>query len=580
MKKILLLITICFSLLNAEIKTKDTNDVHQQITILKNKILHLAGEKKIKANYIKLPEQKNKLPRQVFQKTLEVLKKINKYRQNTALGQVNIPAYPSRSITSEDVYFNVKRLNKELDILLQHIQCPHIESLEENTPKFTGKSYDDNYFELWSASLAMDELLGKGFSPTDNYEQSLLIIDVIKFLRNTQNNFEDVQKPLKKERKHPNHVLYATHKLIDKISKVEKKLWMDPVEVPLNPQRIITPTEVYDSMQTVITELKRIRRRLGVERLYEAPVINTIKTPSDVLQNIEYAIELFPEFKLEKAIKQYNVDSLKKSQNEIYALSKFVLDKLNYLKSFKGIMVESKKIPYIYGLNEMHVYQKSIEAMEKINKTRIVNKLYEVAVPESPTKKKDANAVYEILLMIDDEVSIIMEHNGINDIKRWSYVIDKNKYFNKNYADVYNNLWKITSVLDNLRGEQYTPNETYVLAKRIEQRMHNITKYLTHKKHNMYSSRSLNKQPSDVFNLSVKVYDQLTLIIKRANISAADIKIPKVDLITPDTVYNALRMINASLIDINIHFGLDFTVENIVIDSTKTPSDVYDVVLF
>jgi hypothetical protein len=538
------------------IKDKDSNDVYAQAYILKSKIVHLAGEKNIKAKYMKLPTFSNKSPRHVFQKSLEVLKKINKYRENTNLGEVNVPLYSSKVITSEDVYLKVLRLNQEIDLLLENVSCPHIAELSK-TKIYTNKNSNDNYRELWSASLAMDELLGKGFTPIDTYEQAVLIIDTIKFIRNSQNIYEDIPKPKKKNRKHPNHVLYATNKLLEKISKAEKKLWMEPVDVPENPQRIITPTEVYDSMQTIITELVRIRKRLGIERFYEAPVIEEFKTPSDVLQEVEYAIALFPEFKLDKNLIQFDPSSLKKSVNEVYGLSQFVLEKINKLKNIKGIKVEPKKLPYIYNLNEMHVYQKSIETMEKINKLRQINGLYKVAVPTSPNKKKDTNEVYEMLLMIDDEISIILKKNGVKNVQKWSYKVEKNQYSNKTFSDIFLNLWKSASLIDTFRGETYTLKETLNLAFRIEQRVHNIAEYLSKGKVKHDYKKHINKNEKDVFSLTINIYDSLIKILKRANISGGAVDIPEEKSITPDAVHNALRVVNASLIDLNIHFGID-----------------------
>jgi len=64
----------------------------------------------------------------------------------------------------------------------------------------------------------------------------------------------------------------------------------------------------------------------------------------------------------------------------------------------------------------------------------------------------------------------------------------------------------------------------------------------------------------------------------RKNHSLGEVNIPKEKSITPDTVYNTLRVINATLIDINTHFGVDSTVKTIKVNTKKTPSEVYDVV--
>ena len=76
----------------------------------------------------------------------------------------------------------------------------------------------------------------------------------------------------------------------------------------------------------------------------------------------------------------------------------------------------------------------------------------------------------------------------------------------------------------------------------------------------------------------MKLYDVLATVEKRANISVGAIEIPKEKTITPDTVYNALRVINATLIDLDINFGIEFNATDVKITDKKTPSDVYDVV--
>ena len=577
MIKIILTLCLCFSFSFSTIKNKDSNDVYALAESLKNKIVHLAGEKELHPNYMKLPEQYNKAPRHVLQKTLEVLIKINKYRQNNNLGEINIPIYPSRDITSEDVYFNVKRLNSEIGLLLKNINCPHTIELSI-LKKYTNKTPNDSYYEVWLASLAMDELLGKGFSPIDNYKQSVIVVDIINFIRNSQGIYTQVSMPKKKNRKHPNHVLYQTNSLLQKISLAEKKLWMQAVDVPQNPQRIITPTEVYDSMQIVITELIRIRRRLGIERSYEAKDVLESKTPSDVLQNIEYAIKLFPTFELNKELVQYDRTSLVKNLNEMYSLSEFILNKVEYLKEVKGIKVLAKNIPMIYNLHTMHIYQKGIETMEKINKLRQKDKLYKVAIPQSPIKQKSTDSVYELLLMIDSEISIIMERNGIKNVKNWSYVLNRKTYTNKNPSHIYNNLWKISSTIDIIRGAQYTPKDIFILANKMAQRIDNITEHLIGKTNTPSYDKCLEKRAADVFNLSLKLHDLLLYFEKRANITIGVVDIPKEKNISADTVYNALRVINATLIDINIHFGIETTIKDAKVDTKKDFSDVYEVI--
>ncbi|RDH90948.1 MAG: hypothetical protein DIZ77_12110 [endosymbiont of Seepiophila jonesi] len=60
-------------------------------------------------------------PRHVFQKALEILGKISRYRANIAkTGGITVPRFPGRDITPNEVFSTVVRLRQELTLLLKH----------------------------------------------------------------------------------------------------------------------------------------------------------------------------------------------------------------------------------------------------------------------------------------------------------------------------------------------------------------------------------------------------------------------------------------------------------------------------
>ncbi len=87
----------------------------------------------------------------------------------------------------------------------------------------------------------------------------------------------------------------------------------------------------------VIAELQRIKYRLGLERYFKSKKVKGIKTPSDVVQNLEYAIRLMPTFNLYRDVIQYPIKSLQKTPNDVFSVTVEILDKLERLKSLKGI---------------------------------------------------------------------------------------------------------------------------------------------------------------------------------------------------------------------------------------------------
>jgi len=212
------------------------------------------------------------------QKLVETVKFIretqNIYRVSKGYGEIFIPPYPAREITPSDVYEMVKRLDAEVTPFIK--DRGFLKSLK--LVKYKGKTPNDVYRLLWSISLAFDDLLGiHGYTPTDVYALSQKLVETVKFIRETQNIYTTVQKPTKIPNLHPNHALYASYSFLAKVRTAEKHLWIDPTEVPKKTHRVITPTDVYDSLQYNIAELQRIKYRLGVERYFKLKPVKEVK---------------------------------------------------------------------------------------------------------------------------------------------------------------------------------------------------------------------------------------------------------------------------------------------------------------
>jgi hypothetical protein len=576
LKTLLLLFVILTFSLSQEVKTP--SDVYSQAYLLKQKVIYLREKAGIKSKFPTVKKQENKSPSHVLQKSLEVLSKINKYRINNNYGEISVPSYPSRKITPSDVYIYTKRLNNELS---PFCEVDFLNTLK--IKKFKNKTPSDVYQILWEVSLGFDKLLGiGGFTPTDVYEQSLKIVAISKFLRQSQGNFGDVKIETVKEGLQPNHALNTSYILLSKISKLEKKLWIKPAIVPTKVYKVTTPTQVYDSLQNIIAELQRLKTRLGLERYFEIEKVNTDKTPSDVVRNLLYAKELLPDFNMQNDLNQYDKKLLNKTPNEVYSLSEDILLKLNEIARYKGINIDTSKPQYIYNLKPKHVYQKSIEAIEKVIKFKSKEGFYKSNIPDQPFRKITPSEVYEQVERLNSIITLILKKNYNSNVKEYKYIFNKKKYSNKTPSDVYNNLWLISKILDQLVGTSYTPNETYVLARNIEKNIDAINKYFKLKNTKIETIIvKNNKSPKEVFDESLKLYETFKKINTRANIKGENIIIPKEKNTTPTTVYNALRIIIASLNEFMITYNI-ISNENVKYTNNtindKTPTDVYKVI--
>ena len=564
--------TLLFSL------EKSPSDVYSESILLKKIVIELRKQNGVYSELTKIPKQRDKLPRHVLQKTLEVLTKVNKYREIHRFGEITVPPVPPREITPQDVYNNVERLKVEVAYLLKDKSI--LSQKKFSLKKFTNKTPSDVYRELWSISLAFDKMLGQGFTPTDVFMQTEQIVEGIKFLRATQRENKNIEIPKLKTQQHPNHALYKSVDLIKKLSKIQKKLWMKPVPVPKIQHKVISPTEVYDSLQTVNAELNRISRRLGVEPSFRVKKIKDKKTPADVVQNLEYAIALLPDFNFDKQLNQYPRSSLLKTPNDVYALSEYILEKIKYVKIQKGIKVRAKSTSYLYGLKPIHVYEKGIENLEKIAKLKQLEGFRVSQTPSSATSKITPSEVYELILRLDDELGLIygdifVDEGIVNSYRELAF---KKHYKKKTPSDAYDNLWKISYELDTILNEEYTPNETYLLATKIEANVLDMEKFFLGKKLSIEKYKFQSKRPEDVFLKSLEILKELEFIKKRGNFKSAQITIPKDEIITPTSVYNALRIISATISEIEVYYGIAIAKDIKIIKSDKTPTDVYAVV--
>jgi len=569
MKIILLLLVGSITLFSAQ---KTPSDVYQESMVLKKLVKELRKENGIDTTFPTIGIQEQKKPRHVIQKTLEILTKVNKYREIHDFGLITVPPVPPRDITPQDVYNNVERLKIEVAFLLKNKSI--LQNVAFQPQHYTNKTPSDVYRELWMISLGFDKLLGQGFTPSDVYILSKQIVQQIQFLRSTQHEHIKIHLPKKKNNLHPNHALYTSVSLIQKIHTVEKKLWMEPVPVPTIEQKVISPTEVYDSLQTVSAELNRISRRLGVERSFALTKIQEKKTPSDVVQNLEYAIALLPDFSFDKVLNQYPKNSLIKTPSDVYALSEFILEKVAMIKDKKGIKVKTKNTTYIYGLKPIHVYVKGLENLEKIAKLRELEGFTPSQIPSSPNTQITPSEVYELILRLDDEINLLYPNYHLIAYRDYQH---KKEYNDKTPSDVYDNLWKLSYELDAILNQEYTPNETYLLARKIENDLQKVAIFFTGHCFKIEKKIYSNKRPSDVFLMSNQLMDTLQKIKQRANIQSARVALPKDSLITPTTVYNALRIISGTISEIRIYFGIETQDKNLKNLQEKNPSDVYEV---
>ncbi len=522
-----------------------------------------------------IPRQKNKAPRHVLQKCFEVLGKIKRLREIKGFGEITMPYYPARNITPNEVYDLVRRMEKELRLVVKegYGVKPHTGAYKS----VNGMSPNDVYRELWTISYAMDPVLGiRGFTPNDVYALSLRILNEVKFLRNSQEDYAKTKTMPVTKGYHPNHVLYTASDFMRTIDLAEHNLWMIPEPPTEVPRRVISFSDAYDSLIGIIAELNRIEYRLGLEKHFPKVKVKGHHDSDDIIQVLKLAMQNMPVFPLNRTLVQYNPLSLVKTPDDVFNAAGHILRELNEYKSNLGIHVKVKQNPPAEGLAPQHVYRKTLECLQQVNQLRIRKGIGETAMPDPPLRLITPNEVYDLVTRLDMELEVIYRKDKFKYIQ-W-YTETNNFTGKKTPGDVYNRMQTISGELDILLGSQgYSPDDVYGLAENINREIRLILTSLDYKIPHLSIPFKPGLKPRDTLAASYRLFSLVKKIQHRAGIFTPFIPavLPTLN-VTPNDVYNELQMIFAEITVLKMHLKIFVSLPDTdrIKFKNKTPSHV------
>ena len=578
----LFLLLIPSLLFSANSSEKTPNDVYAISKLLKNDVLQLRKEQKITTPWPLINKEKGLEPKHVFQKGLEILEKIDRYRTNIIkVAGITIPNFSGRDISPNEVYHLVMRLHKEIKNIIEK------EFISEYTNKMeTNKIIkpEDVYALLSEISIALDETLGlRGITPTEVYNRSLQVLQLVNFLRSSQSLPNNINKPKNIEGNLPNHALQEVHKFQQKIYNAEINLWMKPYKPKIIPKRVIIPGDVYDALGVSIAELRSIQYRLGLERQFTIPEIKEEKTPDDVIRNIRWATKLLPDFSLGEELQQYDKRSLVKSPNQVYSISKHILKKLQTYKHLRGIKGNASSVNFIQNLKPKHVYGKIIEIIEKIDVLRRQRNHGSIVLPDYPLRKITPTDVYDLAIRLENEITILQTADGDIHTENWNNLPDASDYLNKKSSDVYYVMQQISNLIDVILGvEGLTPTDVFYEAKNIESEINLIANKLKKsfpKNITKLPKRNPKIKPKDVLKKVQDISNIISLIKKRSGIfGLRNITIPIESVVKPSDVFNQTRLIKTELMELKVFLNIT---ENSHFKKNqkkeKSPPDVFQI---
>ncbi len=207
-------------------------------------------------------------------------------------------------------------------------------------------------------------------TPSHVFQKAQQIVVEISAIREAQNISTTAREPGVQANKRPLHVYSKSLEVIEKIGRYQDSIDMERVNTNQIPLRNVTPSEVYEQADLILTELSRIRKFQNL--LYSRKTVSFIagKGPSDVYEIMWKA--------------SYLLDALagQTSPNEVFLNTQYILEELSLISENLGADIDKQNAALRVGTKTPE--DVNIEAYKTLHKIGRLQRHLDVA-PISPS---------------------------------------------------------------------------------------------------------------------------------------------------------------------------------------------------
>ncbi|WP_353570863.1 hypothetical protein [Candidatus Albibeggiatoa sp. nov. BB20] len=227
--------------------------------------------------------------RHMWQKTYEVLIKINLFREKNGLPYIAVSSRePRKTPPPIIVYGQVLRILTELKIIKHALDIPNIEFEEK---KFKNIRVVDSFNFINNISAELDLLLKKSLSPSFVFAQAMRISEDINAILDAQNIANNSIPPPKNKNTTPTESYAAAEQLMTEIVRIQRTTNVNSIDFKeLKPNKI-TAGDVFSMTGIILAELQTIKAHLGLKYAL-TPVAKhyTNILPADVEQVLGWCV--------------------------------------------------------------------------------------------------------------------------------------------------------------------------------------------------------------------------------------------------------------------------------------------------
>lgn len=261
--------------------------------------------------------------------------------------------------------------------------------------------------------------------------------------------------------------------------------------------------------------------------------------------------------------------------NDVYAQSILIQEHVHFLLKYYDIKHHHdeiiKKTTISTRLKPRNAWQKAYEILVKINMLRSSYNLPRIEpVGMEPVEQLNPDMVYGMTQRILAEIKIFEVRKGILVPE-----FEIKKFRNKTPLDVYNLFSNISASFDELNRSELSSSYVFAETMRIYDDLTIMLKYLNIKDETIPAPRLNEAVPNDSLQIAMKVLEVIKKLQRKVGIKTIDFsKFNKVEA-TPSDVYTITGVIIAELQPIKAYIGLTTDVTPPAFTyNKKVPADI------
>lgn len=270
-------------------------------------------------------------------------------------------------------------------------------------------------------------------TPSHVFQKTEDVLAEIELLREVIGITDVPVEPEPQSGKTPIHAYGKGLEVLEKVSRAERKLGMVPAEVGEIPLKEVKPADVFQLVESILLELRNIKRQLVISGTITEAEFAGAKTPSHVYENLWYA--------------SYMLDGLagEITPDYVYRNIQYLLDEMNLIAAKTGAILKLEPDAIKGRQRVKNVAQQGLLALYKMTNFQRRLNMNAAGVPNITLSRITPSDVYDITNMLMAEMVRIKVHLGIQ-LPRGEYPVPSRKSPN----DVFGMMQLVVQNMDTL----------------------------------------------------------------------------------------------------------------------------------